>query len=154
MVGTCNYTYIHTYFTLNVCICTIHDPTTVIGGFDRWTTGRSEPHDLHNSSFSIFFLLEVVFNCNIAQPVTERRSAFARLGVLCASPSCRPVEGRDGMQVQAGRRCAVDHIRHSALSRERLCAYPKARRCRLDHGECGTQNVGYFTVAGGVQIGR
>lgn len=49
----------------------------------------------------------VVFGCNIAQPVAERRLAFARRGALCASPYHRPVKQRDGMQVRATRRCAL-----------------------------------------------
>ncbi|OTA69507.1 hypothetical protein K449DRAFT_428961 [Hypoxylon sp. EC38] len=95
------------------------------------------------------WVLVVVFGCNIAQPVAEHRPAFARRGVLCASPWCRPVKRRDGMQVRATRRCSVDHIRHSALSRERHCAYPKFLEGlldgRLDCGELGIQHIGCLT---------
>ncbi|KAI1412654.1 hypothetical protein F5Y13DRAFT_163183 [Hypoxylon sp. FL1857] len=50
------------------------------------------------------------------------------------------------MQVRATRRCAVDHIRHSALSRERHCAYPRFLEGllggRLDCGELRIQHIG------------
>ncbi|KAI0845127.1 hypothetical protein F5Y00DRAFT_247100 [Daldinia vernicosa] len=106
-----------------VCIVLYNsEPGPVIGQFDRWTTGGSEPHNLHNSSFfakalSRWWLCSAATlhsqSLNAVQPARDAESSAPAHGAY-------PVEGRDGMQVRMARRRAMDHIRHSAPSRERL----------------------------------
>ncbi|OTB07550.1 hypothetical protein M426DRAFT_240105 [Hypoxylon sp. CI-4A] len=97
--------------------CAIQQPVAVIGGIDRWTTGGSEPHNLHNSS--IFakapstrrrWCSAATLHSQSLNAVQPSRDAES----FCASP-WHPSSEKSVMECRYRRPsvCAVDHIRHS-----------------------------------------